>query len=229
MSDRDLSIRQVVTILVVPMSVVSLGIATFALMGRADTAAAAEQIQEASDENTRSGLSTYLNSISNDVANNLTSSLGSIAQTTAGQAAIRVESDVEALDQRAEALETKYEDLRELMEARGLPLRPVADYQPQEPSSPYPELTYDKSQEGYFYEFGEYLAGECTSCHKISYDFTGIPLVFGMDESHFVGRLNDYKSGKLTNETMASVARGLDDEMMLSLALFFKVQEPSDG
>ena len=229
MSDRGLSIGQVVTILVVPLAVVSLGIATFALMGRADTAAAAEQIQKATAESTRGELSTYLNGISNDVANNLTGSLGSLAQTMAGQAAERFKSDADSLDQRADALETRYEDLRELMEARGLPLRPVADYQTQEHSSPYPELTYDTSQEGYYYEFGEYLAGECTSCHKISHDFTGIPLVFGMDESYFVGRLNDYKSGKLTNEAMASVARGLDDEMMLSLALFFKVQEPSDG
>lgn len=69
--------------------------------------------------------------------------------------------------------------------------------------------------------YGEYLAGECTSCHRPNSGSDGIPAIAGLDTDHFVAALEAYKSGSRTNTTMVSVARSLDAEQMKALAVYF--------
>lgn len=70
-------------------------------------------------------------------------------------------------------------------------------------------------------DYGEQLAGECRSCHKQNTKTDGIPPIIGMKPENFVSILMSYKEEKLTNQTMVSVAKSLDDEQMKALALYF--------
>ena len=74
----------------------------------------------------------------------------------------------------------------------------------------------------YLMEYGQYLAGECTGCHKLGGEVDGsIPILEDIDEEYFVEALNDYKDGFRENEAMRNVAVNLDDEMMQALAIYF--------
>jgi len=229
MGERELSVSHIVSALVVPMGLMALGVSVFAMVNQPNATNAEQRISEKAETSLNGELSKYLANIEGQVADAVIPGVANAALESATSVQGAIEARLNVQGQQTDTLEAKYDALRDLMKGKGLQLRSIEDYVVEQPTAAYPELTYDKSQEAYFYEFGDYLAGECTSCHKVSYDFTGIPLIFGMNESYFVGRLQDYKSGKLTNEAMASVARGLDDEMMLSLALFFKAQEPKEG
>ena len=129
---------------------------------------------------------------------------------------------IAALDSDTLARLEQLKDIQGLIEAHDLAVSTPAKVMPA-----YPEITYDPGDADYYYEFGAYLAGECTACHSISYEFTGIPIIFGQDVSYFVGRIKDYANGTSDNQVMASVATSLDDEMLLSLAIFFAAQEPA--
>jgi len=134
-----------------------------------------------------------------------------------------------ALQKNADDLDnqhTVYDEIKQGLAELGYAVDVISSDQGQELPQSYPEISYAPDMKGYFYEYGEYLAGECTGCHKVSDEFTGIPAIFGLAESHFVGRLNDYASGVVENAAMAMVARNLDDEMKLSLAIYFKEQKP---
>lgn len=71
-------------------------------------------------------------------------------------------------------------------------------------------------------EYGKYLSGECTTCHKI--DGSGgqqIPPITGWAPAEFVSILTLYKNGLRVNQAMESVAKSLDDEQMQALAAYF--------
>ncbi|MCV0370899.1 MULTISPECIES: hypothetical protein [Filomicrobium] len=75
--------------------------------------------------------------------------------------------------------------------------------------------------------YGEYLAGECTTCHQTKSSSDGIPAITGLDTDHFVSALEAYKSGSRTNTTMISVARSLDAEQIRALAVYFGSLNPN--
>jgi cytochrome c553 len=78
------------------------------------------------------------------------------------------------------------------------------------------------------YDYGEYLSGECTTCHRLTGEYNGIPGIVGLEEADFIEALTDYASGERENQAMASVAKSLDKEMMEALARYFGAQEVAD-
>ena len=69
--------------------------------------------------------------------------------------------------------------------------------------------------------YGEYLAGECVTCHRSGAANDGIPNISGMDADAFVYILQSYRSKELENKVMQLVASRLDDEQIASLAVYF--------
>lgn len=69
--------------------------------------------------------------------------------------------------------------------------------------------------------YGEYLAGECVTCHHAKGEDKGIPSITGLEADSFVYLLKAYKDKELENEVMQLVAGRLDEEQMASLALYF--------
>ena len=81
----------------------------------------------------------------------------------------------------------------------------------------------------YLLEYGQYLAGECTGCHKLGGETEGsIPILEYIDEEYFVEALVEYKDGTRDNEAMRNVALNLDDEMMRALAIYFASLTPEE-
>ena len=69
--------------------------------------------------------------------------------------------------------------------------------------------------------YGEYLAGECVTCHRGGVANDGIPNITGMDAEAFVYIIQSYRSKELENKVMQLVAGRLDDEQIASLAVYF--------
>ena len=67
--------------------------------------------------------------------------------------------------------------------------------------------------------YGEYLAGECVTCHRKS--STGIPQINGIEAETFVIIMKAYRSKELDNKVMQMMAGRLDDEQIISLAAYF--------
>ena len=69
--------------------------------------------------------------------------------------------------------------------------------------------------------YGEYLAGECLTCHRKS--GTGIPQINGIEAETFVTIMKAYRSKELDNKVMQMMAGRLDDEQITSLAAYFSL------
>lgn len=69
--------------------------------------------------------------------------------------------------------------------------------------------------------YGEYLAGECTTCHQRSGQTNGIPSITGWPADQFVAVLKSYKQKDRPNEVMQSIAGRLGDPEMQALAAYF--------
>ena len=69
--------------------------------------------------------------------------------------------------------------------------------------------------------YGEYLAGECVTCHRKS--STGIPQINGIEAETFVTIMKAYRSKELDNKVMQMMAGRLDDEQITSLAAYFSL------
>ena len=67
--------------------------------------------------------------------------------------------------------------------------------------------------------YGEYLAGECVTCHQKS--GAGIPQINGIEAETFVTIIKAYRSKELDNKVMQMMAGRLDDEQIISLAAYF--------
>jgi cytochrome c len=65
--------------------------------------------------------------------------------------------------------------------------------------------------------YGEYLSGECVTCHQKSGQSRGIPAIAGLEAETFVSIMNK----ELENKVMQMVAGRLDDEQIISLAAYF--------
>ncbi|MCF6320371.1 MAG: hypothetical protein L3J32_01190 [Rhizobiaceae bacterium] len=71
------------------------------------------------------------------------------------------------------------------------------------------------------FEYGEYLAAECVTCHSATGKDKGIPPITGWDAEGFISVMNAYKIKDLENPAMQLIAARLDEEQMASLALYF--------
>ena len=69
--------------------------------------------------------------------------------------------------------------------------------------------------------YGEYLAGECVTCHKKKGASSGIPVIAGINPKTFVQKINGYRNKTLKNKVMQMIARRLNEEQTLSLAAYF--------
>lgn len=76
--------------------------------------------------------------------------------------------------------------------------------------------------------FGEYLAGECVSCHQLSGINNGIPSITGWDKEVFVRTLKAYKQKERIHPVMEMVTAPLTDEEMEALATYFATLKKND-
>ena len=75
-------------------------------------------------------------------------------------------------------------------------------------------------------EYGEYLSGDCVTCHQVSGQADGIPSIVGVPEDYFVRALVEYKTNVRVNEVMKNRVANLTNEEIAALAAYFKTLEP---
>ena len=69
--------------------------------------------------------------------------------------------------------------------------------------------------------YGEYLSGECVTCHQQSGADKGIPAIVGWPKETFIHALYEYKTKVRPNPVMQTAAGRLGDEEMAALAAYF--------
>ena len=75
--------------------------------------------------------------------------------------------------------------------------------------------------------YGEYLAGECASCHSATVaSGSNVPVIHGAKADYLVRALLEYKTGVRENTTMKSVAEVLGDEEIAVLAYYLATLNP---
>jgi cytochrome c len=74
--------------------------------------------------------------------------------------------------------------------------------------------------------YGEYLSGECVTCHQISGRAGGIPSVVGLPKDYFVRSLFEYKTNIRSNEVMKTRVANLTNEEIAALAAYFASIQP---
>ncbi len=70
-------------------------------------------------------------------------------------------------------------------------------------------------------EFGEYLSGECLTCHQPSGADKGIPAIIGWPEEDFVVAMHAYKTKAREHPVMRMIAGRLSAEEIAALAAYF--------
>ncbi|WP_050927665.1 c-type cytochrome [Aestuariivita boseongensis] len=70
-------------------------------------------------------------------------------------------------------------------------------------------------------EYGEYLSGECTTCHQAAGGDDGIPSIVLWPEEDFVVALHAYKNKQRAHPVMQMIAGRLSDEEIAALAAYF--------
>ncbi|MCT4654970.1 MAG: c-type cytochrome [Cohaesibacter sp.] len=70
-------------------------------------------------------------------------------------------------------------------------------------------------------EYGEYLSGECTSCHQASGQDDGVPSIVNWPEDDFVMAMHAYKKKVRKHPVMQMISGRLSDEEIASLAAYF--------
>jgi len=70
--------------------------------------------------------------------------------------------------------------------------------------------------------YGEYLSGECTSCHQTSGAGDGIPSITQWPTKDFVTAMHAYKEGVRAHPVMQMMAGRLSNEEIAALAAYFK-------
>ncbi len=74
-------------------------------------------------------------------------------------------------------------------------------------------------------EYGEYLSGECTTCHLSAGGDDGIPSIVLWPEEDFVIAMHAYKSKQRKHPVMQMIAGRLSDEEIAALAAYFGALE----
>ena len=70
-------------------------------------------------------------------------------------------------------------------------------------------------------EYGEYLSGECTTCHQADGGADGIPSIVLWPEPDFVVAMHAYKTKNRQHPVMQMIAGRLSDEEIAALAAYF--------
>ncbi|MEK9970319.1 MAG: hypothetical protein VW600_14360 [Ferrovibrio sp.] len=71
-------------------------------------------------------------------------------------------------------------------------------------------------------ELGEYLSGECVTCHKpTGQSSAAIPSITGWPVEQFVAVMDAYRRKQRDNQAMQTIAGRLSDHEIVSLAAFF--------
>ena len=68
---------------------------------------------------------------------------------------------------------------------------------------------------------GEYLSGECVTCHRPDGQDKGIPAIVGWPEDQFLAILQSYKAKERPNQVMQTITSRLSEEEMGALAAYF--------
>ena len=76
--------------------------------------------------------------------------------------------------------------------------------------------------------YGEYLSGECVTCHSQKGVDKGIPVINGLDAEVFATVMHSYKAGDIQHPVMQMVAGRLDGEQIASLAVYFATVSATD-
>ena len=76
--------------------------------------------------------------------------------------------------------------------------------------------------------YGEYLSGECVTCHSQKGVDKGIPVINGLDAEVFATIMHSYKAGDIQHPVMQMVAGRLDGEQIASLAVYFATVSATD-
>ena len=76
--------------------------------------------------------------------------------------------------------------------------------------------------------YGEYLSGECVTCHSQKGVDKGIPVINGLDAEVFATIMHSYKAGDIQHPVMQMVAGRLDGEQIASLAVYFASVSATD-
>lgn len=71
-------------------------------------------------------------------------------------------------------------------------------------------------------EYGQYLSGECTTCHQASGSDQGIPSITSWPEDDFVTAMQAYKNKIRVHPVMQLIAGRLSDEEIAALAAYFR-------
>ncbi len=75
--------------------------------------------------------------------------------------------------------------------------------------------------------FGEYLSGECVTCHLPSGRQVGtIPAIVGWPEDSFIAIMQSYAKKERDNQVMQTVAAKFKDDELAALATYFGGLKP---
>ncbi|MGE0768335.1 MAG: cytochrome c [Hyphomicrobiaceae bacterium] len=74
--------------------------------------------------------------------------------------------------------------------------------------------------------YGEYLAAECTTCHRSDGKDKGIPSIVGWPPEQLVSVLVSYKTKDRPGAVMQTIAARLGDEDIAALAAYFAKLKP---
>ena len=75
-------------------------------------------------------------------------------------------------------------------------------------------------------EYGEYLAGECVTCHQATGHADGIPSIVGLPKDYFVKAMFEYRTNVRSNEVMKLRVANLANDEIAALAAYFSSLDP---
>jgi len=70
-------------------------------------------------------------------------------------------------------------------------------------------------------EYGEYLAGECLTCHQLGDSSGRVPTIHNLTTDYFIHALLEYQSGTRANRVMQSISSALGMEEIAALSAVF--------
>ena len=69
--------------------------------------------------------------------------------------------------------------------------------------------------------YGEFLSGQCVTCHRRDGENKGIPSITGWPREEFVLTMQFYQNGMRDNQAMVSVSKSLGKDEVEALAVYF--------
>jgi cytochrome c553 len=69
--------------------------------------------------------------------------------------------------------------------------------------------------------FGQYLSGECVTCHRADGQDKGIPAIVGWPADQFVAVIKSYKDKDRPNPVMQNIAAKLSEDEIAALAAYY--------